>query len=71
MTNRSRTPTLCPVPIGDVERAMLLSRIERMQQLMDELEETVDAIGRARLRERLKREMRAAREAVKVLATAD
>jgi hypothetical protein len=48
MTNRSRTPTLCPVPIGDVERAMLLSRIERMQQLMDELEETVDAIGRAR-----------------------
>jgi len=71
MTNRSRTPTLCPVPIDDVERAMLLSRIERMQQLMDELEETVDAIGRARLRERLKREMRAAREAVKVLATAD
>jgi hypothetical protein len=44
MTYRLRAATLCPVPIDDAERVIYRSRIERMQQLMDELEGTMDAI---------------------------
>lgn len=60
-----------PVPLDDVERAMLLSRIERMQRLLEDLERTRNDPDRERLRERLRREMAAAKDAVQMRATHD
>jgi hypothetical protein len=48
-----------PVPLDNVERAMVLSRIERMQRLLEDLEGTRSDADRERLRDRLRREMAA------------
>jgi hypothetical protein len=54
----------------DAEKAQILSRIEHLQALMAELEQVaVTALDRARIRDRMKRELEAAKQAVRQLGT--
>jgi DNA invertase Pin-like site-specific DNA recombinase len=55
--------------IDDAEKAQILSRVERLQALMAELEQAATALDRATIRDRMKRELEAAKQAVKQLGT--
>jgi uncharacterized membrane protein YccC len=56
----------------DVEKAKILSRIERLQALMTELEQVAaTALDRATIRDRMKRELEAAKQAIRQLGAHD
>jgi ribosome-associated translation inhibitor RaiA len=56
----------------DAERAQILSRLERLQALMTELESVAATVtDRQRVRDRMKHEIEAAKETVRVLGTHD
>ena len=60
------------MPLDDAEKAQILSRIERLQRLMTDLEQTsVSALDRAKIRERMKQELEAARLAVQRFSSRD
>jgi hypothetical protein len=60
------------MPLDDAEKAQILSRIERLQRLMTDLEQTsVSTLDRAKIRERMKQELEAARLAVQRFSTHD
>jgi hypothetical protein len=59
------------MPLDDAEKAQILSRIERLQALMAELEQAATALDRATIRDQIKRELEAAKQAVKQLGTHD
>jgi hypothetical protein len=55
--------------LDDAETAQVLSRLERIQHLMHELEHVAaTAIDRQKVRDRIHREIAAAKEAVRVLS---
>jgi hypothetical protein len=60
------------MPLDDAEKAQILSRIERLQRLITDLEQTsVSTLDRAKIRERMKQELEAARLAVQRFSTHD
>ena len=60
------------MPLDDAEKAQILSRIERLQRLITDLEQTsVSALDRAKIRERMKQELEAARLAVQRFSSHD
>jgi DNA invertase Pin-like site-specific DNA recombinase len=60
------------MPLDDAERAQVLSRVERLQLLLDQLEHASGAAAeRVRIRERMRRELDAAKEAIRTLGTHD
>jgi len=59
------------MPLDDAEKAQVMSRLERMQSLLAELERTQNDRARQTLRERLHRELNAAKKAVTTFGTHD
>jgi hypothetical protein len=60
------------MPIDDAERAQILSRIERLQKLLTDLEHvSTTALERAKIRDRMRQELEAARATVRTLGTHD
>ena len=60
------------MPIDDAEKAQILSRIERLQKLLADLEEvSATALERAKIRDRMRQELAAARIAVHTHASHD
>jgi hypothetical protein len=60
------------MPIDDAERAQILSRIERLQSLLADLEHvSTTALERAKIRDRMRQELEAARATVRTLGTRD
>jgi hypothetical protein len=60
------------MPINEAERAQILSRIERLQKLLADLEHvSATALERAKIRDRMRQELEAARIAVRSLSTQD
>jgi hypothetical protein len=54
------------MPLDDVERATWLSQIERMQQLVQDLERASNGADHQRLRDRLRRERATAKDTLRV-----
>ena len=60
------------VPLDDAEKAQILSRIERLHKLITDLEQAAtDPITRAKIRDRMRQELEAARIAVQRFGTQD
>jgi hypothetical protein len=60
------------MPLDAAEKALILARLERMHTLLDRLEKaSMDLVERKRLRARVRREIDAAKKAVKTFATHD
>jgi hypothetical protein len=58
------------MPLDDAEKAQILSRIERLQMLIADLEHpSTSALDRAKIRDRMKQELEAARQAVQRFST--
>ena len=58
--------------IDDAEKAQILSRIERLQKLLADLEHvSATALERANIRDRMRQELEAFRVAVRTLDTRD
>ena len=58
--------------LDDTEKAQILSRIERLEQLLTDLEQTsATALDRAKIRDRMRQELAAARATVRTLGTHD
>jgi hypothetical protein len=54
------------MPLDDAEKAQILSRIERLQKLLVDLEHvSATALERAKIRDRMRQELEAARIAVR------
>jgi len=59
------------MPLDDAERATWLSQIERMQQLVQDLERASNTADHQRLRDRLRRERATAKDTLRVRASND
>jgi hypothetical protein len=60
------------MPLDAAERALILARLERMHTLLDRLDKvSIDLVERKQLRARVRRELSAAKKAVKTFATHD
>jgi hypothetical protein len=60
------------MPLDEAEKAQILSRIERLQRLLVDLEHpNTSALERAKVRDRMKQELEAARQAVQRFSTHD
>jgi tRNA C32,U32 (ribose-2'-O)-methylase TrmJ len=58
--------------MDDAEKAQVLSRLDRINHLINELERMVATTAdRQRIRDRMRREVDAAKEAVRILGTHD
>jgi len=58
--------------LDEAEKAQILSRIERLQKLLTDLEQSATtALERAKIRERMRQELAAARSAVRMLGKDD
>jgi hypothetical protein len=57
--------------VDDAEKALVLSRLERIHALMDEMEKAQSDHARHVLRDRVRRELEAAKIALKTLGTHD
>jgi hypothetical protein len=57
--------------VDEAEKALVLSRLERIHALMDELEKAQGDRARQVLRDRVRRELDAAKVALKILGTHD
>jgi hypothetical protein len=56
------------MPLDDAEKAQILSRIERLEQLLTDLEQAT-TLERATIRDRMRQELAATRAAVRTLGT--
>ena len=64
--------TLPPMSVDNAEKAHILARLERLQTLLDHLEKvTIDLAERKQVRIRIRRQLDAAKKAVRTLATHD
>ena len=60
------------MPLDSTEKAHILARHERMHTLLDRLDKvSIDIVERKQLRARMRRELNAAKKAVKTFATHD
>jgi hypothetical protein len=60
------------MPLDAAEKALILARLERMHTLLDRLDKvSIDLVERKQLRARMRRELSAAKKAVKTFATHD
>jgi len=60
------------MPLDAAERAHILARLERLHTLLDRLDKvSIDLVERKQLRARMRRELNAAKKAVKAFATHD
>jgi len=60
------------VPLDDAERAQVLSRLERLHNLINELERMVaTSADRQRTRDRMRRELNAMKDAFRIIGTHD
>jgi hypothetical protein len=60
------------VPFDEAERAQVISRLERLHNLINELEHMVaTSADRQRIRDRMRNELDAMKEAIRVLGTHD
>jgi tRNA C32,U32 (ribose-2'-O)-methylase TrmJ len=60
------------MPLDDLEKAQILSRIDRLQRLLVDLDRVVGTrADRARSRERMTAELEAAKELLRTFATHD
>jgi HAMP domain-containing protein len=60
------------MPLRAAEKALILARLERLHTLLDRLDKgSIDLVHRKHLRARMRRELNAAKKAVKTLATHD
>jgi len=60
------------MPLDDAEKAQILSRIERLQQLIGDLERSAtNPVERAKIRDRMRQELEAARIAVQRFSAPD
>jgi len=58
--------------VDNAEKAHILARLERLQTLLDHLEKvTIDLAERKQVRTRIRRQLDAAKKAVRTLATHD
>ena len=58
--------------LGNAERSRILARLERLHTLLDQLErKTLDPTHRRHIRQLMRRELMAAKKAVKKLMTRD
>ena len=60
------------MPLGAAEKALILARLERLHTLLDRMERvSPDLVERKHLRDRMRRELNAAKKTVKTFATHD
>jgi hypothetical protein len=60
------------MPLRAAEKALILARLERLHTLLDRLDRaSIDLVQRKHLRARMRRELNAAKKAVKTIATHD
>jgi hypothetical protein len=60
------------MPLDPSEKALILARLERLHTLLDRLDRiSVDITERKQLRTRMRRELNAAKKAVKTITTHD
>jgi len=60
------------MPVDSAEKALILARLERLHTLLDHFEKvSIDIVERKHVRTRIRRELEAAKRAVKTLATHD
>jgi len=60
------------MPLDSVEKAQVLSRLKRLDQLIDDLERMVATTAeRANIRDRMRREIDATRRALRIHSTHD
>jgi DNA invertase Pin-like site-specific DNA recombinase len=60
------------MPLDDSEKAQILSRVERVHAMIAELERSANApLERAMIRDRMRRELEAVKQAIKRLSTND
>ena len=72
MTFLTEAGTLSTMSADNAEKALILARLERLNTLLDHLDKvSIDLIERKHVRTRMRRELEAAKRAVKTLATHD
>jgi hypothetical protein len=60
------------MPMNENEKAQVLSRLDRLHQLINELERMVATTAdRQRIRDRMRRELDATKDAIRILGTHD
>jgi hypothetical protein len=60
------------MPLHAAEKALILARLERLHTLLDRMDRgATDLVERKHLRARMRRELNAAKKAVKTIATHD
>lgn len=72
MTFLTEAGTLSAMSVDNAEKALILARLERLRTLLDHLDQvSIDLLERKHVRTRMRRELEAAKKAVKTLATHD